>query len=314
MKTKLKQFFSTKNLGSEISGSFDGDAAHDSLLGSHKNEDEWDAWSLGKKREKGGDVGRGRLGRREGYKRSQSERPSKRTRSKSEVSKRLKRLESDLTLGFKKKFGGSTSVGGVYKGNSTEIRSKIDALAMERANSDTELEAKVERPKSEPLMSSKPTKKLAEEDEKRRLIKELRRRCVYLSSIFLQIKKIELTEEIKFNEKIELNETFQFKEAIELKGTETKIMVDFPNDIIPSGSGEGANSVSTMTKDSKQKKKKKKSDKEKRRTSQMDDFSIPSKVEMTGNVKVNQGSITVQDNLMHEEPPRPKKGKDKDKS
>merc|ERR1712174_84040 len=69
--------------------------------------------------------------------RSLSERPSLRRRSKSEVGKRLKKLQGDY--GSKTERGASKSVGGVFRGTGREVDSKIESLALERTSSDSKI-------------------------------------------------------------------------------------------------------------------------------------------------------------------------------
>lgn len=63
-------------------------------------------------------------------------------RSKSEVGKRLKALEDDFGGTRKnKKTGASKSVGGTFKGTSSQVRSRIDHLALERSGSDRDVQS-----------------------------------------------------------------------------------------------------------------------------------------------------------------------------
>jgi len=138
---KLKRLFSIKNNNSanEISGSFGGDASGEILLDEDniKKEDDEDEWNLSGKG-KTGNADRGRMSTRPSMRRSSSERPSIRKRSKSEVIKRLKKLEGDFGMKTKKK-GGSKSVGGVFRGKSRDVQSRIDSLALERSESDSKI-------------------------------------------------------------------------------------------------------------------------------------------------------------------------------
>lgn len=166
---KLKKLFNGKNQDSttEISGSFGGEAPGESLLGDDSTRDDsgkWESWSFRNK----SDADRGRSDDRLVSRRSSSERPSLRKRSKSEVSKRLKKLEGAFGMKPTKKSGGSKSVGGAFKGNSSEVRSKIDSLAMERSDSETKMsgfdslfdQTASERNERTSFSTSKPTKKL----------------------------------------------------------------------------------------------------------------------------------------------------------
>lgn len=328
MKGKLKKFFSGRNLSSEISGSFDGDAAaHDSLLGSNKEEDDWDAWSIDKKNDDASDPGRGRLDRRAGTRRSHSERPSRRKRSKSEVSKRLKRLEGDFMTALnssKKKFS-SKSVGGVFKGKSSDVRSRIDSLALERSTSDSAFDtSNIDRSKSESNFGAKSTKKLRggrrksmlDEPTTNNVSTRTRTRSLSRGRRSLKADDREGSSSMRSFSKARRSGSKKpsSKRSIS-KPRKSKSTQDFP-ELIQRDSSEGQNSVSTMTKESKQKKKKKKDknmDKDKDERKQAgDDFSVPSKVEMNGDCE-SQGSITMHDSIKPEEPTRSKKGKDKEK-
>lgn len=139
---KLKRLFNGKNNnnGIEISGSFGGQASDENLLGNDtvkSKENQWNAWSS----ERNNDVNanRGRSSSRLGLRRSSSERPSLRKRSKSEVGKRLKKLGDDIGAKMTK-VAGSKSVGGTFKGRTRDVDSRIDSLALERADSETRLQ------------------------------------------------------------------------------------------------------------------------------------------------------------------------------
>ena len=133
MREKFKRLLSGRSLlrgNAEISGSAGGNDSS-SLLNS-REEDDWETWSFNKKNSKD----RGRTDRRANNQRSQSERPTGRQRSRSEVSKRLKGLASDIgeatsTRKVKGSGRGSRSTGGVFRGDRSEVRSKIDSIALE---------------------------------------------------------------------------------------------------------------------------------------------------------------------------------------
>ena len=150
---KLKRLFNGKssNNGIELSGSFGGQASEENLLGDETGKKktkarQWD--SLSGRDDKNDDANanananpkarRGRSSSRVGLRRSSSERPSMK-RSKSEVGKRLKKLGEDIGATMKKATG-SKSVGGTFKGRTRDVDSRIDAIALERAGSETQLQ------------------------------------------------------------------------------------------------------------------------------------------------------------------------------
>lgn len=134
---KLKRLFNGKSNDSktEISGSFGGNDSDELLLGNASPKKHRDAWSFSIPSPGADD--RGRAGKRPSLRRSSSERPATR-RSKSEVGKRLKNLEVDFGTKSKKK-GSSKSAGGTFKGKSSDVRAKIDKLALERSDSDPKI-------------------------------------------------------------------------------------------------------------------------------------------------------------------------------
>jgi len=151
---KLKGLFNGKNRnnGIEISGSFGGQASEEILLGDEtgktktktktRQRDSWsgrDDKNDDAKANANPNARRGRSSSRVGLRRSSSERQSFRKRSKSEVGKRLKKLGDDIGASMKK-VAGSKSVGGTFRGKTRDVNSRIDAIALERAGSDTQLQ------------------------------------------------------------------------------------------------------------------------------------------------------------------------------
>lgn len=131
---KLKNLFSVKGdvADKEISGTCGGEISDEFLLNVKADNDGWADWG------KNGTADRGRLSNRLGIRRSSSERPSTRKRSKSEVRKRLSVLQAELGPKALKKLG-SKSVGGVFKGKKSDVESKIDSIALARSGSDSNL-------------------------------------------------------------------------------------------------------------------------------------------------------------------------------
>lgn len=319
MRDKFKRLFSGRSLGAgttEISGSAGGNNSfRDSLL-ANNDDDNWDAWSVGK--DITGDKGRGRTDRRAGNQRSQSERPSRRKRSKSEVNKRLKRLEGDMTFGQEKSTtlrSGNRSTGGVFRGDRSEIQSKIDYLALERSSL-SESRTVID---DTAVPTSKPTKKLRGGRRKSTIDDinvsssgdgAVRRSRSVSRSRRASTKNIgDAAPRVRASSK-------KAKRRSSSKARFSKAMTEFP-DILPDIENERNSSSTVTTKDSttkdSKKKKKKKSDKEKkkRNKTQSDDsssqYSVPSNVEMNNDCE-SYGSVTIP------ESPKAKKKKVKDKT
>jgi len=132
---KLKNLFSVKGdvADKEISGTCGGEISDEFLLNVKADNEGWADWG------KNGTADRGRLSNRLGMRRSSSERPSTRKRSKSEVRRRLQVLQAELGPKALKKKLGSKSVGGVFKGKKSDVASKIDSIALARTGSDSNL-------------------------------------------------------------------------------------------------------------------------------------------------------------------------------
>ena len=133
---KLRNLFN-KNEDSDVSGSFSGrNEDSEVLLGYSDNEDDFDTFKPRSMRaERKVDQKRGRLQRSASARMPSNRSPPK--RSKSEVGKRLKAIADDFGTSRKnKKKGTSKSLGGTFKGSSSQIRSRIDHLALERSGSD----------------------------------------------------------------------------------------------------------------------------------------------------------------------------------
>ncbi len=132
---KLRNLFN-KNEESDVSGSFSGrNEDSEVLLGYSDNEDEFGSFKpRSLRRERKVDDKRGRLQRSMSARSPSARSPPK--RSKSEVGKRLKAIEDEFGSTRKNKKKGSKSVGGTFKGSSSQARSRIDHLALERSGSD----------------------------------------------------------------------------------------------------------------------------------------------------------------------------------
>ena len=117
------------------------DEDSENLLDFSDNEEEFDTFKPRSFRmERKVDDKRSRMTRSASMRVGSTRSPPK--RSKSEVGKRLKALEDDFGGTRKnKKKGGSKSVGGTFKGTSSQVRSRIDHLALERSGSDRDVQS-----------------------------------------------------------------------------------------------------------------------------------------------------------------------------
>jgi len=296
MRDKFKRLFSGRTLGTEISGSARSgqEASHDSLL-SNVDDDNWDAWSIAK--DNTGDRSRGRSGRRASNRRSQSEQPSRRKRSKSEVSKRLKSLAVNLNLGEEKStrsVRGSRSTGGVFRGNRSEVRSQINSLALERYPSDSRIS--IDDVSSS---STKLTKKLRG-GRRKSAIEDIsiakttgktprRSRSVSRSKRSSMNDVGDTTVRVRSSSK-------KSKRSSSVKGRLSKSMIEF-NDMQlgPEDERNSASTATSTTKEGSKKKKKNKKDRRKLNEVPIEDSShcsVPSKVE-TNDECQSYGSVTL---------------------
>jgi len=318
MRNQLKRLLSGRSLlrgSTEISGSAGGNDS--SSLLNNREEDDWDAWSLGKNSPKG----RGRTDRRAGNQRSQSERPTIRQRSKSEVSKRLKRLEGDIgevTSTRKFRGSGSKSTGGVFRGDRSEVRSKIDSIALERSNSETRISKD-----GISASTSKPTKKLRGGRRKSSAIDLDDNNVVSRGSGDSAPRRSRSASRSRRASTADIGDTATRVRASSKKATRrsrsiskarfSKSMSHFP-DPEEERTSLSASASTITTKDSSKKKKKKKSDKDKKKRNKTpsddsSEFSVPSRVE-TNNDSESYGSVT----MPSPESPKAKKKKVKDKT
>mmetsp|Transcript_7595 Transcript_7595/g.18669 ORF Transcript_7595/g.18669 Transcript_7595/m.18669 type:complete len:880 (-) Transcript_7595:171-2810(-) len=309
---KLNRLFNGKkgDGGTEISGSFSGHASGESLLG--KDDFMKKSAHGDETKETSEHQGRGRVSSRlSQMRRSLSERPSLRKRSKSEVGKRLQKLQGDY--GAKTETGASKSVGGVFRGTSREVDSKIESLALERTMSDSKIDntggfdSLFDQPVSKPVKKLRGGRRRSavprddnngenEAPQRSRSTSSRRRR----SSSAVSARKKRSGSKRRASSKARKPTRDTTKDTPQ----------DFPNSISTSDK----NSVSTLTtKDSKKKKKKKKDERKKKKDkdgSELEISSIPSKVEMDNDCD-SQGSITMTMNDSFTG--RKKKAKDKPK-
>ncbi|OEU15029.1 hypothetical protein FRACYDRAFT_239709 [Fragilariopsis cylindrus CCMP1102] len=326
MREKFKRLLSGRSLlrgNAEISGSAGGNDSS-SLLNS-REEDDWETWSFNKKNSKD----RGRTDRRANNQRSQSERPTGRQRSRSEVSKRLKGLASDIgeatsTRKVKGSGRGSRSTGGVFRGDRSEVRSKIDSIALERSNSETRI-----LKDGTSASTSKSTKKLRggrrkssliDVDDNNDVIRGSGDSAPRRSRSASRSRRVSTTTDIvdtgAARVRASSKKATRRSRSIS-KARFAKSMSEIPYQEEEKKSLSGSGSTIT-TKDSSKKKKKKRSykdkDKKKRNStrSQSDDssadISIPSRVETNNDSTSSYGSMSLPGS------PKAKKKKVKDKT